>query len=113
MTVSNNYFHGNQGSASNPDFIDSLVYFDGNAGSAVSEDDTVLWNIFGGPGTNDCSNLMSDYLYPGLSGNGGLPRLDVIAVIGVTPVTSVASELSKSEGDEISAMDKVNLSEPK
>jgi hypothetical protein len=42
-----------------------------------------------------------------------LPRLDVIAVIGVTPVTSVASELSKSEGDEISAMDKVNLSEPK
>jgi hypothetical protein len=42
-----------------------------------------------------------------------LPRLDVIAVIGVTPVTSIASELSKSEGDEISAMDKVTLSEPK
>ena len=42
-----------------------------------------------------------------------LSRLDVIAVIGVTLVNSVASELSKSEGDEISSMDKVTLSEPK
>jgi hypothetical protein len=40
-----------------------------------------------------------------------LSRLDVIAVIGVTLVNSVASELSKSEEDEISAMDKVTPSE--
>jgi hypothetical protein len=40
-----------------------------------------------------------------------LSRLDVIAVIGVTLVNSVASELSKSEADEISAMDKVTPSE--
>jgi Chitobiase/beta-hexosaminidase C-terminal domain/Bacterial Ig-like domain (group 2) len=71
MTVSDNHFYGNQGNADNPQFLDSLVYFDGNAGSAVSADDTVTWNIFGGPGTNDCSNLMSNYSYSGLSGNGG------------------------------------------
>jgi hypothetical protein len=42
-----------------------------------------------------------------------LSRLDVIAVIGVTLVNSVASELSKSEGNEISAMDKITLPEPR
>jgi hypothetical protein len=38
-----------------------------------------------------------------------LSRLNVMAVIGVTLVTSVSSELSKSEGNEISSMDKVTL----
>ena len=42
-----------------------------------------------------------------------LSRPEVIAVIGVTLVNSVASEVSKSEGDEISSMDKVTFSEPK
>jgi hypothetical protein len=72
MTVSHNYFHGNQGNAVNPEFNDSLVYFDGNANSPVSNDDSVTWNIFGGPTTNDCSNLMKNYSYSGLGGNGGM-----------------------------------------
>jgi hypothetical protein len=72
MTVTHNYFHGNQGNVSNPEFIDSLVYFDGDAEQAVSNDNTVTWNIFGAPGSNDCSNLMKNYSYPGLGGNGGL-----------------------------------------
>jgi len=42
-----------------------------------------------------------------------LSRLDVIAGIRVTLVNSVASEVSKSEGDGISSMDKGTLSEPK
>jgi hypothetical protein len=72
MTVSNNYFHGNQGNATDPEFIDSLVYFDGYLGSPISSDDTITWNIFGGPNTNDCSNLMDNYTYSGLGGNGGM-----------------------------------------
>jgi hypothetical protein len=71
MTVSHNYFHGNQGNPSNPSFIDGLVLFDGSSNSVVSSDDTITWNIFGGPNTNDCSNLMNNYKYPGLGGDGG------------------------------------------
>jgi hypothetical protein len=41
-----------------------------------------------------------------------LSRLKVMAVMGVTLVTPVASELSKSEGDKISATDKVTPPEP-
>jgi hypothetical protein len=69
MTVSNNYFHGNQGNTSTPGFQDSLVYFDGNSASQADSNITVTWNIFGSNG--DCSNLMSNYTYHGLGGDGG------------------------------------------
>ena len=72
MTVEYNFFHGNQGNANSPQFIDGLVYFDGNSSAATSSNDTVSWNIFGSTSMSDCSNLMSNYTYSGFSGNGGL-----------------------------------------
>ena len=48
---------------------DSLLYFDGSKSATVDSNDTVTWNQFGQSG--DCSNLMSNYSYSGLSGNGG------------------------------------------
>lgn len=70
LAVTNNYFYGNQGNAGSGNwFEDSLLYFDGNSGSPVDSNVTVAWNVFGSSG--DCSNLMSNYTYGGLGGNGG------------------------------------------
>lgn len=71
MTLSYNHFYGIQGSAENPNWYDGLVRFDGNASSSVSSNDTVEWNIFGNPSLGDCSNIMSNYTYAGLGGDGG------------------------------------------
>jgi hypothetical protein len=71
MTLSYNHFYGIQGSAENPNWYDSMVRFDGNASSSVSSNDTVAWNIFGNPSLGDCSNIMTNYTYPGLGGDGG------------------------------------------
>jgi hypothetical protein len=70
VTISYNYFHGNQGSTSAPNSYDGLVYFDGNSGSSVDNNITVSWNTFGQTSMAACSNLMTAY-YNGLSGNGG------------------------------------------
>jgi hypothetical protein len=66
LTFTYNHIFGNQANADNPNWYDRLVYFDGNAGSAVSNNDTVSWNIFGNPALGDCSNIMTNYTYPGL-----------------------------------------------
>jgi hypothetical protein len=72
FTFAYNHIYGNQANANNPNWYDNLVYFDGNAHSPVSNNDTVSWNIFGNPTFSDCSNVMNNYTYEGLSGNGGL-----------------------------------------
>ena len=70
MTVTENYLYGNQGNAGGGNYMeDSLLYFDGSSSATVDNNDTVTWNQFGQSG--DCSNLMSNYSYSGLSGNGG------------------------------------------
>jgi Chitobiase/beta-hexosaminidase C-terminal domain/Bacterial Ig-like domain (group 2) len=71
MTLSYNHFYGIQGSVDSPNWYDSMVRFDGNASSSVSSNDTVAWNIFGNPSLGDCSNLMTNYTYAGLGGDGG------------------------------------------
>ena len=71
MTLSYNHFYGIQGSAENPNWYDGLVRFDGNASSSISSNDTVAWNIFGNSSLGDCSNIMTNYTYPGLGGDGG------------------------------------------
>ena len=71
MTLSYNHFYGIQGSVDSPNWYDSMVRFDGNASSTVSSNDTVAWNIFGNPSLGDCSNLMTNYTYAGLGGDGG------------------------------------------
>jgi hypothetical protein len=71
MTLSYNHFYGIQGSAESPNWYDGLVRFDGNASSPVSSNDTVAWNIFGNPSLGDCSNIMTNYTYAGLGGDGG------------------------------------------
>jgi hypothetical protein len=70
ITVTENYLYGNQGNAGGGNYMeDSLLYFDGSKSATVDTNDTVTWNQFGQSG--DCSNLMSNYSYSGLSGNGG------------------------------------------
>ena len=70
LTVTENYLYGNQGNAGGGNYMeDSLLYFDGNSSATVDSNDTVTWNQLGQSG--DCSNLMSNYSYSGLSGNGG------------------------------------------
>jgi hypothetical protein len=70
MTVTENYLYGNQGNAGGGNYMeDSLLYFDGSKTATVDNNDTITWNQFGQSG--DCSNLMSNYSYGGLSGNGG------------------------------------------
>jgi hypothetical protein len=70
MTITENYLYGNQGNAGGGNYMeDSLLYFDGSSSATVDNNDTVTWNQFGQSG--DCSNLMSNYSYGGLSGNGG------------------------------------------
>src|SRR6201996_85406 len=70
LTITENYLYGNQGNAGGGNYMeDSLLYFDGNSGATVDNNDTVTWNQLGQQG--DCSNLMSNYSYSGLSGNGG------------------------------------------
>ncbi len=70
ITVTENYLYGNQGNAGGGNYMeDSLLYFDGSKSATVDSNDTVTWNQFGQSG--DCSNLMSNYSYSGLSGNGG------------------------------------------
>jgi hypothetical protein len=71
MTVSYNHFYGIQGNATDPNWYDGLVRFDGYASAAVSSNDTVAWNIFGKPSLGDCSNIMTNYTYAGLGGDGG------------------------------------------
>ncbi len=72
MTFSYNHVFGNQANADDPHWYDSLVLFDGKADAQVSDHNLVAWNIFGNPTLGDCSNVMSNYTYHGLSGNGGL-----------------------------------------
>ena len=70
LTVTENYLYGNQGNTGGGNYLeDSLLYFDGSKSATVDSNDTVTWNQFGQQG--DCSNLMSNYSYSGLSGNGG------------------------------------------
>jgi hypothetical protein len=70
LTISFNYFHGNQANASGGNnFQDGLILFDGTASSAADVNDTVSWNRFGASG--DCSNVMSSTSYSGFAGNGG------------------------------------------
>jgi Bacterial Ig-like domain (group 2)/Chitobiase/beta-hexosaminidase C-terminal domain len=70
ITVTENYLYGNQGNAGGGNYMeDSLLYFDGSKTATVDSNDTITWNQFGQSG--DCSNLMSNYSYGGLSGNGG------------------------------------------
>jgi hypothetical protein len=70
ITVTENYLYGNQGNAGGGNYMeDSLLYFDGSKSATVDNNDTITWNQFGQSG--DCSNLMSNYSYGGLSGNGG------------------------------------------
>jgi hypothetical protein len=72
LTFTYNHIFGNQANAKDPNWYDNLVYFDGNASSDVSSNDTISWNIFGNPTLSDCSNVMTNYTYPGLGGDGGL-----------------------------------------
>ena len=72
FTVTYNHFYGNQANANGPNWYDGLIYFGGSASATVSNNDTVSWNIFGNPTLSDCSNVMTNYTYPGLGGNGGL-----------------------------------------
>jgi hypothetical protein len=72
LTFSYNHIFGNQANAENPHWYDSLVLLDGKSDADVSKSDTIAWNIFGNPTLGDCSNVMSDYTYHGLGGNGGL-----------------------------------------
>jgi hypothetical protein len=70
VTISDNYFFGNQATADQENFNAPLVYFDGDPNAAVDSNITVSWNIFGQNTYGDCSNLMQDF-YSGLSGDGG------------------------------------------
>jgi hypothetical protein len=69
LTISFNYFHGNQGPLSGEDFGAPLIFFDGGSSAAFDANDTVSWNRFGANG--DCSNLMNNLTYPGFQGDGG------------------------------------------
>src|ERR1700722_828942 len=70
LTITENYLYGNQGNAGGGNYMeDSLLYFDGSKTATVDNNDTATWNQLGQQG--DCSNLMSNYSYSGLSGNGG------------------------------------------
>jgi hypothetical protein len=69
MTVTMNYFYGSQTTPDQEQWNAPLVFFDGNNGSAVDANDTFSWNIVGSQG--DCSNVMSNYTYKGLGGDGG------------------------------------------
>ena len=69
LTISFNYFHGNQGPVTGENFGANLILFDGGASAAFDANDTVSWNRFGANG--DCSNLMSDLTYAGYTGDGG------------------------------------------
>jgi hypothetical protein len=71
MTVRYNHIYGIQGSAESPNWYDGLVRFDGDATATISSNDTVAWNIFGNHSLDDCSNIMSNYTYAGLGGDGG------------------------------------------
>ena len=69
LTISFNYFHGNQGPVTGENFGANLILFDGGASAAFDANDTVSWNRFGANG--DCSNLMSNLTYAGYTGDGG------------------------------------------
>jgi hypothetical protein len=64
-----NYLHGNQANASQGAWDDALIYLDGNANAAVASGSVIAWNYLGASG--DCSNVMSNYSYAGLGGDGG------------------------------------------
>ena len=71
VTVQNNYVHGNQGNTSGEYWNAGLIYFDGSSSSAVDSNIVVKNNIVGKSSYGDCSNLMQNYTYPGLGGDGG------------------------------------------
>ncbi len=70
VTITDNYFYGNQAQQNQENFNAPLVFFDGNSSATVDNNITVTWNIFGQTHMSACSNLMQAY-YQGLSGDGG------------------------------------------
>ena len=71
VTVQNNYVHGNQGNTSGEYWNAGLIYFDGSSSSAVDSNIVVKNNIVGKNSYGDCSNIMQNYTYAGLGGDGG------------------------------------------
>ena len=69
LTISYNYFHGNNWNASGECFGCSLIEFDGSASATVDTGDTVSWNRLGANG--DCASVMSNFSYSGYTGDGG------------------------------------------
>jgi hypothetical protein len=56
LTVTYNYFHGNQAITSTEQQADTFVWLDGSPTTARTENTTIRWNRFGASG--DCSTLM-------------------------------------------------------
>jgi Bacterial Ig-like domain (group 2) len=56
LTVTYNYFHGNQAITSTEQQADTFVWLDGSPTTARTENTTITWNRFGASG--DCSTLM-------------------------------------------------------
>jgi hypothetical protein len=75
LTISYNYFHGNNWNGTSGAPYGSgaqnavLVLFDGSGSAANDANDTVSWNRFGANG--DCAGVMTSYTYSGYGGDGG------------------------------------------
>lgn len=71
LTISFNYFHGNNWNGSGECNYCTLIYFDGNTGTnaPAHSGDTISWNRFGANG--DCASVMSNFSYGGYTGDGG------------------------------------------
>ena len=68
LTISYNYFHGNNWNGSGECYGCELILFDGN-GTPAHSNDTVSWNRLGASG--DCAGVMSNFSYGGFTGDGG------------------------------------------
>ena len=71
LTISYNYFHGNNWNGSGECFGCIMVLFDGAYpnGSTTDSNDTVSWNRFGA--NSDCASVMGTFSYSGYIGDGG------------------------------------------
>ena len=68
LTISYNYFHGNNWNGSGECYGCELILFDGN-GTPADSNDTVSWNRLGASG--DCAGVMNNFSYSGFTGDGG------------------------------------------
>ena len=69
LTISYNYFHGNNWNGRGECFGCILILFDGSASATTDSGDTVSWNRLGANG--DCAGVMGTFSYPGYIDDGG------------------------------------------